>query len=255
MKRTPIVATLMLLFLVLCLSACAKESHKNLLEFPGLKWGMTPEEVQEALDISEDTIVSDKLDADEPEFTISGRQYFGSNTVNIEFRFCKFSNNSDALYKVILYYPEETDMAVIRDNLIKIYGPGTDYGFTDYALDEGTLQSYINWNRGNHVQYGATIEENAKRPTPIDEIIHRWSSTGNGKELFDDDTIEKAVEIHTKSGYAADRETLLEYLEKHVWVRILCTDRSEVEEVVLPYVCFNAEHIVFSSFVDRHANK
>ena len=226
----------------------------TMLEFPGLKWGMTPEEVKTALEISEDMIVSDKLDADEPEFTVSGRQYFGSNVESAQFKFCTFSNGTQALYDIRLNYPKETDMAVIRDNLIKIYGPGTDYGFTNYAILDGTLQSYIDWNKGSNVQFGTTIEDNAKRPTPIDEIIHCWASTANGTELFTDEEIEVAVTIFENSeSVPADRTSVLEYLEKHVWVTVRCTDWTELKNVeVTPYICFSAEHIAFRGLLDRH---
>ena len=54
-----------LALLVVCLSACeiAPKTEKpdvSLLEFPGLKWGMTPEEAKAALNITDDMITEEK---------------------------------------------------------------------------------------------------------------------------------------------------------------------------------------------------
>lgn len=245
----------LLLVLFVLLTACGKEANtekQRLLEFPGLKWGMTPEEVKTALNISEDMITKEMSTDGEFSFTVLGLQYFGNGTDHVVFKFAKAGDDKTGrLYLVKLYYPEETDMAVIRDNLVKIYGPGTDYGFTNYVIDHGTVQSYIDWNRGNNLQYGTTIENNAKRPTPLDEINHRWASSVPGSELFDDEALDRACKVfRNDDGEYVDRDIILDYLEKHVWVTIRCTDNPGEWGEGLPNVTFNAEHVVFAGNVD-----
>ena len=137
-----------LALLVVCLSACeiAPKTEKpdvSLLEFPGLKWGMTPEEAKAALNITDDMITEEKTYGDELRITLSGSRYFGADAEGVTLRFYQYSDKT-ALWNVQVTYAPGTDMAAVRDNLSDIYGPGTDHGFTDYEIFNGAVQSYVN---------------------------------------------------------------------------------------------------------------
>ena len=84
-KKRFVPFVLILTILTLFLSACSNNNKTSisLLEFPGLKWGMTPEEVKESLNIRDDMIVSESHPHNSLEITVSGLQYFGSGTDNV----------------------------------------------------------------------------------------------------------------------------------------------------------------------------
>ena len=139
-------------------------------------------------------------------------------------------------------------MTVVRDNLIGIYGPGTDYGFTNYEIHQGTVQSYIDLNHSDSIEFGKSIEANAKNPKPTEEINHRWAGTGKGRKLFADESVEKIVELFgDEVGTYADRDTTLEYLDKHVWITIRCRDGYNDRGLEYrPSVVFTASSVIYS---------
>ena len=235
-----IAAVALCIVVAVCFLTDPKEAKPDvsLLEFPGLKWGMTPEEVKAALDISEDMILEEARIASNGEFrlTVSGSKYFGADAEAIMFRFYEYGEKT-VLWNVNVHYAAGTDMTVVRDNLIEIYGPGTDYGFTNYELHRSpgetdyTVQSYIDWNflpidsSLRSIEYGTSIEENAKHPNPPDELVHRWASRVKGSSVIPSDDLEKLIEMFGDDvGTYADRATALEYLDKKVPITILCRD-------------------------------
>lgn len=270
MNKKLIALVSILVILVISLTACGNvnsgKPNVSRLEFPGLKWGMTPEEVKTSLSISEEMIIKEEYIDYEPyedEFrlTVSGAQYFGSDADNIIFRFWEY-NNQTVLYAVQVTYPSETNMAVVRDNLIGIYGPGTDYGFTNYELHkspgetEYTVQSYIDWNNSNSIEFGKSIEENAKNPEPPDEINHRWAGTAKGSEIISKEDLEIIIKAFGDDvGTYADRDTVLEYLDKKVLATIRCRDGYTVEDVEFrPAVVFTAPYITNIMVAHRSLN-
>ncbi len=220
-------------------------SDPGLLEYPGLKWGMTVDEAKSALNISDDMIIEEKAYDNEWRLALSGSEQFGVDAENILLRFYQYDDRTE-LYHVQVTYAEGTDMTAVRDNLAEIYGPGTDYGFTNYEIDNGTVRSFIDWNHTSSTQFDSSIEANAKNPNPTDEINHRWASTV-GSEVFTEEEVERFVRLFGDDvGTYADRETVLEYLEKTVKVTIACRDgytRSKIE--YRPAVTFNGRYLSY----------
>ena len=251
-----------LALLVVCLSACeiAPKTEKpdvSLLEFPGLKWGMTPEEAKAALNITDDMITEEKTYGDELRITLSGSRYFGADAESVTLRFYQYSDKT-ALWNVQVTYAPGTDMAAVRDNLIDIYGPGTDHGFTDYEIFNGAVQSYVNWNHTNQINPGTTIEDNAKNPNPPGEIYHRWAGTAKGNKLFTDEEIEMIVAAFgSAEGPQIDRETVLEYLDKKVFVTMLCRDgyTNQAGVEYRPCVSFTGGHVSYIKMTTGYADK
>lgn len=260
MKMRGFALILSLSVLVLCLVACGnggetKQPNES-LEFPGTKWGMSPEEVKTALQIGSDMITGEKNYGDELRITLSGSEYFGAGAESVTLRFLQYGDKT-ALWNVQVTYPTGTDMKAVRDKLSDLYGPGTDYGFTNYEIHNGTVQSFIDWNLSSSLQFGATIEENAKNPKPSDTVNHRWAEVTQGTKLFADEEIETIVALFDSGrGTKADRETTLEYLDKHVWLTILCRDgytNSGIE--YRPCISFTGGHIAFNQNAYQAANQ
>ena len=224
--------------------------NAELLEFPGLKWGMTPEEVKAALEISDDAL-AEEMHGDEIWITLDGAAYFGAESEEVILRFLRY-NNKSALWTVQVTYAPGTDMVAVRDELIEIYGPGTDYGFTNYEIIDGTVKSYVEWNdrepMDGSIVIGETIEANAKNPNPPEKINHCWASTVKGSSVIPFDVIEKRIEMFGDDvGTYADRVTALEYLDKRVPIVIHCRDgyTSQKGLEYRPYVTFNARYMQF----------
>lgn len=207
------------------LAACSKDTtadNISLLEFPGVNWGATVEEVKAALKVKDEQIIQDKfISSSEHQLVLTNVEYFGGKVEVASFRFTSFTEGVPVLFDIRLNYSANTDMAVIRDNLIKLYGPGTNYGFTDYAIHEGEVKSFINYNRSDEVEYGTNIESNAFVEIPVKDVYHRWASTVNGSEIISTQVAEGMI---TALGDTADRENVQEYIDNHVWVTITCAD-------------------------------
>lgn len=242
----------------LCIAACDNnidilKPNINLLEYPGLKWGMTPETAKIALNITDDMIAKEETIEDEFRLTLSGAEYFGVDAESVILRFLQY-NNKTALWNVQVTYPAGTDMTTVRDHLINIYGPGTDYGFTDYEIHNGTVQSYIDWNTLpidstlDSIQFGTSIEDNAKHPNPPDILNHRWASTAKGSDVISNEDLETIVQAFDNGvGTNADRETVIEYLDKKVLATLVCRDgyTNKYGIEYRPCISFTGRHIAF----------
>lgn len=225
MKRKIFVLFLAVCIIALCHTACTKEANGNnteLLEFPGVNWGTTVEEVKAALKVKNEQIIQDEFtSSSEHQLVLTNVEYFGGKVELAYFKFTSLTGGIPVLYDIRLNYSADTDMAVIRDNLIKLYGPGTNYGFTDYAIHEGKAKSFVNYNRSDEVEYGTNIESNAFVEIPVKDVYHRWASTVNGSEIISTQVAEGMI---TALDDTADRENVLEYINNHVWVTITCAD-------------------------------
>ena len=232
------------------------KSDVSLLEFPGLKWGMSPEEAKAALNISDDMITREETVESELFLFISGSEYFGEDAESLALRFQSYNNKTE-LWSVQVTYAQGTDMRMVRDHLIEIYGPGTDYGYTDYEIfhdpveDTWFLDSYIQFLHTPEIKSGKTIEANAKNPSPPETLHHLWASDVDGTKLFTKEETDIIVELFGDDvGTYADRETTLEYLQKHVWIRINCKDgyTDKFGREYRPHVLFTSEYVNFNRF-------
>ena len=109
----------------------------QIMAYPGTEWGMTPEEVMEALDLTE----KDLVDWQENELTCSFRvediKYLGFRA-SLCFRFQnQFSKNSITpqgpgfgLFETHVVFPEDTDMSAVLKAMTKEYGEPTDANST-----------------------------------------------------------------------------------------------------------------------------
>ena len=113
-----------------------EDSQAALLEFPGLKWNMTPEEVKNALNLTNDQIVREnKQEADTRSamphegytIQVQNLSLLGADILNAKFSFVRYEGNDFGLCSVEIYYPEETNMQNVVDDMAEFYGEGTVY--------------------------------------------------------------------------------------------------------------------------------
>ena len=99
--------------------------NPQMLELPGVKWFATPDEVKEALNISEEQIRWEhKSSGFVLGMLVTDLTLYGRDVPLAEFNFW-FNNNGDtALQEATVYFSEDTDMIRLKKELIEIYGPG-----------------------------------------------------------------------------------------------------------------------------------
>lgn len=242
-----------LAWVILVISACGtkpnvdKVTHDvTLLEFPGINWGASVESVKEALKLKNIQILVDQAnDNEEWLLSVSDLEFFGGKVEQITFRFIGYEGNDYALYDILLNYADGTDMAKIRDNMIEIYGPGSDYGFTDYIIHDGVVQSFISYNYSYAVYLGTFIDNDTKYEVPESPMIHRWASTAKGTEVYSQRVIDAFVTLYSDPAYfnQASREAVLEWIEKHPLVIVSCVNGSQDSDDPLYTVRFTAEFV------------
>ncbi len=122
---------LILVFLLFSITACTPNSAGSssgspteLLNYPGLTWDMSPQEVTSALHLREDQI---QTRDDEPSFALGyvpEGEIFGLKPANIVFEFLNI-DSEQKLYNVTVTYPEGSgeDIETIKTALEEYYGP------------------------------------------------------------------------------------------------------------------------------------
>lgn len=116
----------------LCLSfaACARgtqEEENTLLEYPGVSWEATPEEVIQAMGFPEDRVQTGS-DGERAYVGIKDWTCFGVPAQSIVFRFDTDSAGRNWLWNVEIVYPEDADMEAVRQAMTAEYGqPAESY--------------------------------------------------------------------------------------------------------------------------------
>lgn len=152
-------------FLLFSMSACtpnspssADGSSTELLNYPGLSWGMTPQEVISALHLREDQVQSMDDDSSFRVGYIPEDEIFGLKPANIIFDFISVGSEQK-LYKVSVTYPE---------------GSSENIGTVKTSLEEyyGTLQEEV------------ILGPNTLLPDPDPEAMTVFQNQLNGDEFY-----------------------------------------------------------------------
>ena len=142
------------LALFLSLAACAvgtQEEENTLLEYPGVSWEATPEEVIQAMGFPEDRVQTETID-DGYNLGVENWDCFGQEAQRIVFHFAPDEAGRKWIQQIMIFYPEDADMAAVQQAMVAEYGPGVSTYTTSYVLRaEGTA--------GEGETYVATTEE------------------------------------------------------------------------------------------------
>ena len=219
-----------------------KSPDPSMLCFPGLKWGATVEEVKQALNVTDKQIISDQAHGDNTwALWITDVNMFGEEVAYANLIFMTFPWHEEyGLCDVQLYYPDETDMTIVKDMLVDLYGePKDGLGFTRYKVSQGAVESYT--DSGTNL---AAYEGQSTR------MIHWWESTAKRADVLPADVVDAMIEsgIIDLTGNAFDtsdpssREAALEYLKKDPAVFLYCTDSSSAGTVGVDHYTKNVVH-------------
>lgn len=238
-KRIGIKLSIFLLIL-LCLTACTREplmlkvDNPSLLEVPGLKWNVTPEEVKSALNLTSNKLVveevvdrSDSLsEYDYDEYLIIAKDisFFGHEVKGAYFFFYRYTGNEYGLGRVELYYPDDTDFDTIINTLVSIYGEGdTTSGI--YSINaEGDLD-YMDTTADSTAYYRKW-----------------WESNTSILEAFTEEAQDAILDHFTGEFSRSSQETIQRYMETWPATVLRCAekgDRAAIAEKngnVSPYI-------------------
>ena len=129
------------------LTACSKyHSDITVLEFPGIKWNSTPEEVKTALGLTDKQIVADEAGIEDegayqPEYETwnlfaTDFSFLDYKAVGAHFIFIRSPGHEFGLMRVQLYLPEDIDMEAVKANISTIYGEGSDEDSPFFTFDK-----------------------------------------------------------------------------------------------------------------------
>lgn len=250
------VSVVAVLVCVVTLISCAanpklsepKVDDPSLLEFPGIKWGATPEEVKEALGITKDQIISEEIDPKMPDSANGYDRYLLSATdltlyerevTYAYFQFRQAPDDAFALERVLVMFTEDTDMEQLKEDLAGIYGPGSDepYSFymyynnikRDHELIPHAEESLRYLANQDEVLEG--VEGNPFRDALADPdyMTHYWV-TENGCSVIPEKVVEyfkymMAQPWNERETALQDDETMMAMLDQMPWVHMTIGNR------------------------------
>lgn len=128
-----ILSLLIVLCFVLSMGACTSSEPNTYLEYPGLAWGMSPEEVLEIFDIQEEDIVRHSVSMRSESYLLSDVEFFGEKSFRLVFNFLDLTYSPDfpeggeeggdcRLLNIRVYYPDDADMDKVFKNMKQAYG-------------------------------------------------------------------------------------------------------------------------------------
>ena len=214
-----------------------KVKSEDMLEIPGMKWGAARDEVKAALNLPEDNYAYDAVyGVNDRVWIIIVQDFtlFEEEVAYGRFWFTKYTANHDyALSSAELYYKDDADMAIVRNELTELYGAENEgLGFTCYRVRNGAVESYteagfsVNRN-GTEETINAWWESNAKRADILSTEIQEkmltskiLDTSGVGSGLDPDDP--------------GSREIIQEYLQKDPAVLLQCSNNANLEYIVAP---------------------
>lgn len=216
MKKGRISTLLVILLLVLVLTACAEPGQEDSyppveLQFPGLEWGMNPQELCAALELSEGEYVEDITGEGDSEILHVAGVYldvFGFNA-QIDFNFFDYNDDGEyCLYRAMLIYPKDADMQAVKAAVTEQYGePAEQEGNTVHWESKALIQDYMSEEDLAMVELHG---DGARRwaEEPVSEIT--WTENHPARLTYDGEETNHVLSFNSEAakfiregGYAA----------------------------------------------------
>lgn len=218
-----------------------------LLEFPGVEWFVTPEELKESLNITADQILEEYTDLPEEDeahrdryvLSVTGLTLYGREVTYAQFEFQRTPGYDFAFQRAIASFAEATDMEQLRDDLVEIYGTGGET--LSYYLYENNVKRnhLVKLNVEQSLEYMANydrllegLEGNPYQDAlnDPDYMIYHWA-TENGCSFLPEEVVEWFKYAMDQSWNAdksvlQDDEVLMEMLDQLPWVAMTLSNRN-----------------------------
>lgn len=202
-----------LLSLSLLLCGCGPkepEYDADLLEYPGLRWGMTLEEVQSALGFSDADILDSAIGTFNPErptspayhnYSVGNLEIFGFPTAQVILRFYEYAGHEPGLGEMVVYFPDgyegsdATDMDALRRTLTEHYG------------EKAEVVTMVSWD-----DWSGEVQKD-EYPYPGDDPCY-WVAKTTVRDLLTEEELEKLHGISNASRAEAGLDRNLPSLEE-----------------------------------------
>ena len=205
--------------LCLSLAACARgsqEEENTLLEYPGVSWEATPEEVIQAMGFPAGAVQSSS-DEDGYNMGVEDWDCFGVPAQSIVFRFHTDESGRNWLYNIEIVYPEDADMGAVRQAMEAEYGEYVD------TYTEARVERILDGAAGDTPDFTVTQETVA----PI-EGVWQWVSP-TAADYFPDDVRQTAHTAYAENYIEIYEREMTEEEFSVIWentplVRVSCTE-------------------------------
>ncbi len=254
---------------VLCITAAgcmladpAPDYDADLLEYPGLRWGMTFEEVQAALGFSDADILDSAIGKFNPEqpvspayhnYSVGNLKIFGFPTAQVILRFYEYAGHEPGLAEMVVYFPDgyegsaSTDMDALRKTLRSHYG------------EKAEVVTQVRWD-----DFSGEVQRE-EYPYPGDDPCC-WVAKTTARDLLTQEELEKLHVISNASRAEAGLDKILpsfeEFCQTQENAAVTLDLRTYEEGNYLDWlreqggtsltVTFSAQLVVHSQAIDRY---
>ena len=222
--------------------------NPQMLEFPGVEWFVTPDELKEALNITEEQIVDEYMD---PEKEDVGNDYdthylfvkdltiFDKKVTYGCFEFRRYPGYDFAFDNAIVMFAEDTDMVALKEEVSEIYGHGVGetYDYFTYENDAKRTRTYKS-KMTQQLEYMAHsaiklegVEGNPFKDALEDPeyMVHLWI-TENGTSVIPEEIVtyfkhRMDQPINDDKVVLQDDAKLTEMLDSWPWISISMSNR------------------------------
>lgn len=208
--------------------------NPQMLEVPGVEWLATPDEVKEALNITEEQIFAETTTSGYVlEMYVTDLTFYGRDIVLAKFDFGFGSDGDTELQKALVFFSEDTDMNKLEKELVEIYGPSKSESdirsLYDNNIDRvkriGPSMFPLETSAQNEIAYNAhdgnPFQDALDDP---DYMIRHWV-TENGLSILPEEVVEyfKSVEADE---IPQDEDALMAMLDHIPWITITMSNRN-----------------------------
>lgn len=183
-----------MILLTACTNTRKTEQAKN-LEFPGLTWGMTPEEVLEVFQTEKEDSLLYNENSLIVGFGIPDIELFGQKAKRVFFTFVDFSSFENMpkkedikeegrrLCRIQAEYSQDTDMKPVKEHMEQTYGATISeyYPFDKWMGSNGEYMRLQPWKESESVKYwGSSTLENTIPENDLEAYQTYWKYCRDG---------------------------------------------------------------------------
>ena len=208
--------------------------NPQMLEVPGVEWLATPDEVKEALNITEEQIFAETTTSGYVlEMYVTDLTFYGRDIVLAKFDFGFGPKGDTELQKALVFFSEDTDINKLEKELVEIYGPSKSESDIRSLYDDnidrvkriGPSMFPLETSAQNEIAYNAhdgnPFQDALDDP---DYMIRHWV-TENGLSILPEEVVEyfKSVEADE---IPQNEDALMAMLDHIPWITITMSNRN-----------------------------
>ena len=222
-----------------------------MLEFPGVKWFVTPDELKEALNITEEQILSEYIDTPENDegwdydtyyLDVADLVLFDREVTYANFQFRRDPGYDFGFDTAMVMFAEDTDMQVLKEELIDIYGTGVGSEYEHYIYEKAEkhyftahnskMEQTLEYMANAGYRYMDDLEGNPYKDAleSPDHMHYEWvATTGGFLETYGITDLFKALRgepYNADKTPLQDDAVLEEMLNQFPWISIAIGNHS-----------------------------